>query len=72
MQDHFRSAGAIAEEVLVAHVTDAPCSAIPKVSNLARQANRKRQKSRPKDPTDLEFEIEYIQMWEYREKIFIK
>lgn len=45
MQDHFRSAGAIAEEVLVAHVTDAPCSAIPKVSNLARQANRKRQKS---------------------------
>ena len=56
--DYFKSAGAIADEVLVAHITDAPCSAIPKVCNLARQANRKRQKTRPNDPTNLEFEID--------------
>lgn len=58
MQDYFRSAGAIADEVLVAHLTDAPCPAVPKVSNLVRQANRKRQKTRPQDPTDLEFEVD--------------
>ena len=58
MEDYFRSAGAIADEVLVAHLTDAPCAAVPKVCNLARQANRKRQKTRPQDPTDLEFELD--------------
>ncbi|XP_028408207.1 uncharacterized protein LOC114530782 [Dendronephthya gigantea] len=58
MEDFFRSAGAIADEVLVAHFTDAPCAAVPKVCNLARQANRKRQKTRPQEPTDLEFEVD--------------
>ena len=58
MADYFKSAGAIADEVLVAHITDAPCSAIPKVCNLARQANRKRQKTHPNEPTNLEFEID--------------
>lgn len=58
MQDYFKSAGTIADEVLVAHVTDAPCPAIPKICNLARQANRTRQKFRPKDPSDLDFEID--------------
>ncbi|XP_028408197.1 uncharacterized protein LOC114530772 [Dendronephthya gigantea] len=35
MEDFFRSAGAIADEVLVAHFTEAPCAAVPKVCNLA-------------------------------------
>ena len=39
-------------------IGEAPCSAIPKVSNLARQANRKRQKARPAEPTDLDFELD--------------
>jgi hypothetical protein len=58
MQDYFRSAGAIADEVLVARLTDAPCAAVLKACNLARQGNRKRQKTRPQDPTDLEFEVD--------------
>jgi hypothetical protein len=57
MQDYFRSAGAIADEVLVVRLTDAPCAAIH-ACNLARQANRKRQKTRPQDPTDLELEVD--------------
>ena len=43
--------------VLLLHITGAPCSAIPKLCNLARQANRKRQKTQTNDPTNLEFKI---------------
>ncbi len=39
-------------------IDETPCSAIPKVANLARQANRKRQKACPVDPTDLDFELD--------------
>lgn len=42
----------------MAHVSEAPCSAVPNVANLARQANRKRQKARPDEPTDLDFELD--------------
>jgi hypothetical protein len=35
-----------------------PCPALPKTVNLARRVNRARQKLRPKDPTDLDFELD--------------
>ena len=35
-----------------------PCPSLPKPQCIARQANRKRQKLRPKDPTDLEFDLD--------------
>ena len=37
---------------------DAACLGLPKPQHVARQANRLRQKLRPKDPTDLDFELE--------------
>ena len=57
MNNYFQSAAAIADEVLLEHVTDAPCPAIPRVCNLTRQANRRRQKDRPNNPVDLDFEV---------------
>ena len=37
---------------------DQPCAAIPKPVCIARAANRLRQKLRPADPKDLQFELE--------------
>ena len=39
-------------------LTNAPCSAICKPVNMARAANRLRQRLRPEDPKDLDFEID--------------
>ena len=57
MNDYYQPAGMIVEQVLLEQLGPGPCPAIPKVANLARQANRKRQKSRPVEPSDLEFEL---------------
>ena len=57
MNDYYQPAGMIVEQVLLEQLGPGPCPAIPKVANLARQANRKRQKSRPVEPCDLEFEL---------------
>ena len=57
MDNYFQSVAAIDDEVLVKHVTNAPCPAIPTVCNLTRQANR-RQKDRPKILVDLEFKVD--------------
>ena len=39
-------------------VGEAPCSAMPNVVSLARQANCKRQKEHAAEPSDLEFELD--------------
>ena len=57
MKNYYQPAGMIVEQVLLEQLGQAPCPAMPKVTNLARQANRKRQKSHPVEPSDLEFEL---------------
>ena len=39
-------------------MTHGPCSSLPTPEYIARAANRKRQQLRPKDPIDLNFELE--------------
>lgn len=39
-------------------LTDAPCPALSKPVHMARAANRLRQKLRPEDPKDLNFELD--------------
>ena len=57
MRNYYQLAGMIVEQVLLEQLGQAPCPAMPKVTNLARQANRKRQKSCPVEPSDLEFKL---------------
>ena len=57
MKDFYQLAENIVQEVLLEELNSAPCPAMPKVANLVRQANRRRQKSRPVEPKDLEFEL---------------
>ncbi|KAK3719185.1 hypothetical protein QZH41_020418 [Actinostola sp. cb2023] len=55
----FKPAAQIVDEILMKELNDdRPCPHIPKPGNIARQANRKRQKIRPADPTNLEFELD--------------
>jgi len=54
----FRSAPAIVEEVMVSDLQpDQPAASRPKPSNLARSSNYQRQKDRPAEPRDIEFEL---------------
>ena len=39
-------------------MTDGPCSSLPRPEYIGWAANRKRQQLRPKDPLDLDFELE--------------
>ena len=55
--DVFRPASELVEEAIKNHVPqDAPVT-LPAPHNLARQGNRRRQKLRPEDPRDLDFEV---------------
>jgi len=57
----FDSAGEITEATYLAHVQPGSIELLPTLPgkrNLARQANRKRQKVRPNNPDDLNFEIQ--------------
>ena len=45
-------------QVLLEELPDVPCPGLPKPAHLARNANRLRQKLRPTEPRDLEFELE--------------
>ncbi|KAJ8321492.1 hypothetical protein KUTeg_000956 [Tegillarca granosa] len=58
--DVFRSASEIVEEVL-AEIVDLrePEGARPKIPNLVRNANRARQRLRPPEPQNLDFEVAY-------------
>ena len=55
----LRPASSIVEEILLQELTDAPCPSLPKPEYIARTANRFRQRLRPKDPTDLAFELKH-------------
>ena len=56
--DVFKPASAIVENVLLETLeTDRPCSALPKVNFMARNANRYRRRLRPEEPRDLDFEL---------------
>jgi len=44
--------------VLLDELTDGPCPALPKPAHIARAANRHRQKLRPQDPRDIDFDLE--------------
>ena len=54
---HFRSAAAIAEEVLTSQVGPEPLPSLPSVDNLALCANRLRKNMHPPEPKDLTFEM---------------
>ena len=55
----FQPASSIVEEILLQELNDAPCPSLPKPEYIARTANQFRQRPRPKDPTDLAFELEH-------------
>ena len=54
----FKPASTIVNEVLLGELTDEPCPSLPKPINLVKAANHLRQRLRPTDPVDLEFELE--------------
>ena len=56
--EYFKPVSAIVNAVLLEGLPDAPCRGLPKPAHLARNANHLRQKLRPTEPQDLEFELE--------------
>ena len=58
LDDLFKPSMVIVNQVLMEEMTDAPCPSLPKPLNLAKAANYLRQRLRPSDPTDLNFEID--------------
>ena len=46
------------QSVLLDEIQDVPCPCLPKPEYIARAANRRRQRLRPKDPVDLDFELD--------------
>ncbi|XP_035670971.1 uncharacterized protein LOC118412295 [Branchiostoma floridae] len=56
--DLFKSAAVIVNDVLLEELGDGPCPALSKPEHLARAANRRRQKLRPDEPKDLNFEVD--------------
>ena len=56
--DHFKSAAAIAEEVVSSRVGNNPTPALPSINSLASCANRLRKKMRPPEPQDLDFQLD--------------
>ena len=56
MSNFFTSAASIVDRVILSQEDNDPC--ILKPSNLARQGNRKRQKQRPNNPTEIDFNLE--------------
>eukprot|EP00058_Branchiostoma_floridae_P026665 XP_002612156.1 hypothetical protein BRAFLDRAFT_88895 [Branchiostoma floridae] len=60
VDDVFKSAHSIVQETLLANVDQsAPNSELPRIGNLMRMANRKRETLRPKDHTFMDFEVNY-------------
>ena len=56
--EYFKPASAIVNQVLLKELPDVPYAGLPKPAHLARNANCLRQKLRPTEPRDLEFELE--------------
>ncbi|XP_078603877.1 uncharacterized protein LOC144877706 [Branchiostoma floridae x Branchiostoma japonicum] len=60
VDDVFKSAHSIVQETLLENVDQsAPNPELPRIANLVRMANRKREALRPKDPTSVDFEVNY-------------
>ena len=57
-REMFKPASAIVNQLLLEELPDAQCPGLPKPAHLARTANRLRQKLWPKDPADLELNLE--------------
>ncbi|CAC5416626.1 unnamed protein product [Mytilus coruscus] len=58
----FKPEAQIVNDAMVSHSDHtAPAGSRPNVHNLQRSTNRLCEKSRPKDPTDLNFEVQYRQ-----------
>lgn len=58
MEDIFRHASNIVDEVLREHVNlNNPITSLPAPLNLARQGNCKREANQPQEPSNLDFEI---------------
>ena len=56
----FQSASNIVNQALLAHLpNDAPTDALPKIDTLIRQTNKRRQGTRPANPTTLDFDIQH-------------
>ncbi|MPC35670.1 hypothetical protein E2C01_029100 [Portunus trituberculatus] len=58
VKDLFKSASAIVDDVLLQEMGNSPCQSLPKPDHLARTVNRQRQKLRPTEPKDLQFELD--------------
>ena len=58
MENLFKPAPAIVDEVMLEQLTDAPCQALQRPSYMVRNANYYRQSQRPNDPVDLNFELD--------------
>lgn len=59
--DIFRSAADVVEAILTDQVPDnEPCAALPKPSSLSRNHNRAREKMRPDEPRNLDFEVSCV------------
>lgn len=55
----FVSAGKIVDDVMVEHLPEkAPCDALPKMTSIQRAVNRRREKTRPRHPSTLDFDIQ--------------
>ena len=58
-QEVFKSAAEFTEGLIRDRLpAGAPCPALSSIENLARAANRRRQRRRPRDPNDLKFELQ--------------
>jgi hypothetical protein len=57
-QDIFGPTTSVVEDVLESYLGTRPCPNLPKVSSLTRHANRARERMRPADPADLEFDLD--------------
>ena len=58
MANLFQSAYEITDQVLTENITDEPTPGLPSKAQLAQNANRRRQRLRPKDPATLDFDLE--------------
>ena len=58
LDDLFKPATVIVNQVLMEEMTDVPCPSLPKPLNLAKAANYLRQRLRPSVPMDLNFELD--------------
>ena len=65
----FEPAGHIVDDVLVHNIDGVPVPSLPQQRSLVRTDNRLRQKDRPKEPTDIDFDLRYEAIPEGKYKI---